>query len=1012
MVRPLSAGVIAAVVCCAHATSAHAQAFVGGSIRGVVTDREFGTPLAGVTVSVQGLRARAVTDDQGAFTLPGLAGGRYTLIFSREGYAREVRANVGVRDGELTDADAALAGEFEDMEDFVVQDLSIGMNESDSKGLFNPLDFVPIEYMPPIDFQLRLTSPQLLDTIGVEMITKSGASDAAAVLLLVPGATLENGKYAVIRGLPDRYVSTLLDGVRLPVADPNKRAVKLDQFPAAVIESIQVSKNFTPDQQGEASGGAVNIVLKDIPEESFLQVKAQVGGNSQVKDGKFLTYPGGRMDFWGGNDTLKTQPEIAGQSWPNNPTGTEYGSAPSIYKWSVAGGLVGDLDEGVRLGATANFFYDADASGYTNGRLDSLQQPGPGQPLVPEQFGVGDDFKTQLYNVAQGTQSIQWGGMAAVGLETDEHKIGAKVLYTLLSESQAVRLIDTRGKAYFFPGYDPNDLEGIGHDQPLAAPYNRLETLDYTQLSTSTLILNGSHELGFLGDPTGGAPGTFAFRAPVVDWRFAMSKATEDQPDQTQFAAYWIPDFQIFPGFVLPQQWIAYPPAQNAFVGWVQHINYTNEETSIQGALNLKLPFMQWNDREGYVKGGVFVDSVSRTYRQDTFSNGGDPNTSFSSSFDEPWSAVFPSQDHPINQSQTDISYDGSQGVLAFYGMVDMPVSETLNLIGGVRLESTTMSTKVLPDANALWIDVVTQTLVNFDGPNEWDADISENRLLPMVGFNWSIQEDLILRGAFAQTIARPNFFEIVPVLQYQFIGGPIFIGNPDLGFSSLNNYDLRLDWLPYKDWLISGSAFYKQITDPIQYVQRFTEGFSYTSPLNFPSATLFGVELESRITLAPLLGEEWEGLALGGNFTWMTSEVTLSAADRQAFTTYGIAASTQPMTATPEFLLNLNATYEFKPLGTQIGLFYNFKGDSLVSAASPNVAFLAPAVYQKGYGTLNFVASQQIVEGLRIAVQVKNITNPIIETEYRTPDGFTGLNSRYTAGINFSVGLSYQANF
>ena len=142
------------------------------------------------------------------------------------------------------------------------------------------------------------------------MLFRSGASDAAAVLLLVPGATLQDGKYAVIRGLPDRYVATLLDGVRLPVANPNKRAVKLDQFPAPIIEGIQVSKNFTPDQQGESSGGSVNIQLKDIPDEGYLRFSAAAGTNSQVKNGQFLGFPGSKMGFWGGNDSLVNRSPI------------------------------------------------------------------------------------------------------------------------------------------------------------------------------------------------------------------------------------------------------------------------------------------------------------------------------------------------------------------------------------------------------------------------------------------------------------------------------------------------------------------------------------------------------------------------------------------------------------------------------------------------------------------------------------------------------------------------------
>ncbi len=543
--------------------------------------------------------------------------------------------------------------------------------------------------------------------------------------------------------------------------------------------------------------------------------------------------------------------------------------------------------------------------------------------------------------------------------------------------------------------------------------------LDYSQLGTQSLILNGEHVLSFL-DPGPGAskPGDLAFGPPTIDWRFAASKATEDQPDQTQFSATWLPEVPIPPPpffppiLVIPPQWGAYPPTQNTFVGWVQHISYQNEESSIQGALNTTLPFMQWNDREGYIKAGTFIDAVTRSYRQDTWSNNGDPNQSYSSNWNQPWSQTFPAQDHPINQSETDISYDGSQDILAFYGMVDLPVSETVNIIGGLRYEGTQMSTTVIPDQFALWIDTETETLLDFSGPNIWDANFTENRFLPMIGANWNIQEDLILRVAFAQTLARPNFYELVPVLQYEYVGGPVFIGNPGLQMSSLNNYDVRLDWLPFEDWLISGSVFYKTIDNPIQYAQRSTAGLTYTTALNFPSGSLLGVEIESRLTLGPFLGDEWNDFGLGANFTWMDSEVELPEIDRQNLATYGVNQTSQPMTATPEFLVNLNATYDNKETGTQIGLFYTLKGDSLLSGDNTSGAVLTPAIYQVGYGTLNFTASQELFEGFRLAIQAKNILNPIIKTEYRSPDGFSGLNSQYTGGISWSVSASYQINF
>jgi len=1014
MVNLSRAGIASVVMACSVTSVAVAQAPAGGSIRGVVYDKEFNAPISGATVSVLGLKAKVTTRENGSYILPNIAPGAYTLVITKDGYTREVKANVPVAAGQLVDADVTMAGEFEDMEEFVVQDVDLGKDAPERQDLVVPTNFEPYVIIPPIEFSLRLEAPQLLDTIGVEMISRSGAGDAAAALLMVPGATLQDGKYAVIRGLPDRYVATLLDGIRLPSADPNKRAVKLDQFPSAVIQGIQVSKNFTPDQQGEASGGAVNISLKDFPDEFYFRVQTQVGFNSQVKDGEFLNYKGGDLGFWGNNDVLTTKEELNGQSWPDNPTSTEEGAAPLIYKWQAALGNSWEVDDGVKVGAFGNFFYEQDASAYDNGQLNSLEQAGPGTAIVPERYGTGDNFKTELYDVTQGTSSVQWGGMGSLGIETDEHKLGAKFLYTLLSENQSIRLIDTRGKDYFFPGYNPDDITGVGHDQPDVAPYNRLETLDYSQLSTESVILSGQHKLSFL-DPNSEdseKSGVFDLLVPTVDWKLALSKAREDQPDQTQFASYWLPAFQVAPGVVNPQQWIAYPPAQNAFVGWVQHINYTNEEQSQQGSFNVKLPFMQWDDREGYIKTGSFLDLVSRTYRQDTFSNGGDPNTSYSSAFNEPWSAVFPSQDHPIYQSETDISYDGTQDIWAAYAMIDLPVSETFNIITGLRYEGTHMSTTVLPDADALWIDTDTQQLRDFSGTNDWDADFTTNRYLPMVGCNWILEEGLIFRAAFAQTLARPNFYELVPVLQYDYIGGPIFIGNPALQMSSLNNYDLRLDWTPYENWLISSSLFYKTISDPIQYVNRFTEGFAYTSALNFPEGTLLGAEFEARVTLEPMFGENFRGIALGSNFTYMSSEVTLSKQESDALATYGVKQNTQPMTATPDYLMNVSATYDYDDWGTQLGIFYTMKGDSLISGANPHTNLLTPAIYQIGYGTLNFTASQEIFEGLKFSINARNLTNPDVQTEYRTTEGINGLNSTYSAGIAVSFALTYQVNF
>jgi hypothetical protein len=390
MVMTWHRSAVAAVAACAVASVASAQAPASGSIRGIVTDREFGAPITGATVTVLGTKFRAQTRENGSYVLPNLGAGAYTLVITKDGYVREVKPNIRVNEGQLVDADVAMAGEFEDMEEFVVQDVELGTEPVQRQEIVVPETFEPILVLPPVDFQLRLEAPQLLNVLNVEAISRSGAGDAAAALLLVPGASLQDGKYAVIRGLPDRYVATLLDGMIIPSADPNKRAVKLDQFPAAVIQSIQVSKNFTPDQQGEASGGAVNIALRDFPTEGFFRISGAVGGNSQVKSGEFLSYPGGGLTTFGSNDTLGIPYDLLGQSWPNNPTTTTYAdTVPLIYKWSVAAGNSWEVDDGVRRRCSVQHLRPDGAPGATADVPLPLDRPtGCGLGQTAEVLGV------------------------------------------------------------------------------------------------------------------------------------------------------------------------------------------------------------------------------------------------------------------------------------------------------------------------------------------------------------------------------------------------------------------------------------------------------------------------------------------------------------------------------------------------------------------------------------------------------------------------------------------------
>ncbi|MDY7107551.1 MAG: TonB-dependent receptor, partial [Planctomycetota bacterium] len=858
-----------------------------------------------------------------------------------------------------------------------------------------------------------------LDSISADLMSQAGASDAAGALNLVAGATVSEGKFAVIRGLPDRFVSSQLNGVRLPTADEDKRAVQLDQFPSPVIESIQVSKTFTPDQQGDASGGAVNVVLKGIPNETIVQAKGQISFNSQVADSDFLTYSGGGVDFWGDSGGERDiQYGNLGDNW-NGAVGTTTAEAPVDYKWSFATGGKHVFDNGLTVGGFVSLFYERDSSFYDDGIDDNLSVREPGGEMKPRVLQADTSPKTALFDVTQGTELVQWGGLGTLGLEVENHQLNVAYLYTRVAEDQAILAEDTRGKEYFYPEYDPDDPFHPGNDPDNRddKPYIRTETLEYTERTTETWIFSGQHM--FPIDDTG-IEDLFVFRDPELDWTVSNSSAELYQPDKRQFGERWLaasydpgtPPW-IPPG-ILPPLHKPFKPAANFQLGNLQRIWKEIEEESEQYALNLKLPFEQWSGDEGYLKFGLFRDDVTRLFDQETFSNFND-NQTWQGDWDDHWSEAFVGQDHPITDGlQVDVDYRGEQKIAAWYYMFDLPVSSFLNVLGGVRYEDTELSIINFPEADAKWFPEGALLPVALP-PGAADVSFEQDDVLPSIGFNLTPIEELTIRGSYSETVARQTFKELTPILQQEFLGGPIFIGNPNLKMAALENWDIRLDYTPYEGGLLSLSWFEKDVKDPIEFVQRVASKFSFTEPENYPEGKLTGFEIEFRQDLGQFV-DVLEGLSIGANATLIDSEVRLPEEQRLEFEQTSIQAPmpTRDMTNAPEHLYNLYLTYDLEATGTQFGIFYTVRGDTLVAGAGAANNTFVPNVYETEYETLNLSVSQKIGKYLELRFQAKNLTDPQRSTVYRSrylPEGDV-LKTSYSRGVDYSISLSAEIAF
>ncbi len=917
-----------------------------GGIRGTVYDRDFDVPLAVAQVTIVETGEQTTTTDEGNYVFGQVAPGTYTLVFSKDGYTRQLSSNVVVSSGQMTEVNMSLPGEFTEMEEFIVQDLELG--GSTEIGLLN----------------LRMESPSLMDSISSDLMSQAGASDAAGALQLVSGATVEDGKYAVVRGLPDRYVNSQLNGVRLPTADADKRAVQLDQFPAALIESIQVSKTFTPDQQGDASGGAVNLVLKGIPEEPVLKFQVKPEYNTQATN----------------NDDFLTRGGVMG-------TGRE--RAPANYSGSITGGGKYDLDNGVTIGALASMYYKKDYSYFENGMNNTYLARMYGNNYVMSPY-IREEF-TSLYDVTEGVEKDQWGIMGTVGAEIENHSLSLLYMRTQVTEDKATLMEDVRGNKLF----EDNSF--------VEAPFHRSQTLEYTERTQSTIQVNGQHtfeipehEFGRFG----------RFLNPEVDWTAAFSSAGMDQPDKRVFSTVWRPERVVIPDIlVIPEMYNGYDPSGSGN-GFAQRIWKEITEESSQFYVNLKLPFQQWTEDEGYFKVGLFRDQVDREYKQNSFFY--EPGGSYEAPWSRFWSDVYASEGHELMQSDEDVDYSGEQEIAAGYYMVDLPLTSYLNVIFGTRYETTDLEITNHPKSeNAQYLPPGGTGWTAF-GP-EADVSFSQDDALPSIGIELVPIEKVKVRASYSETVARQTFKELSPVMQMEYLGADIFVGNPQLQMSALENYDIRFDYEPYPGGLFSASWFRKDVESPIEYVQRFQAALFYTTVVNYPEGWLEGYEFEVRQDI----GKLWsplEGFSVGANATLIDSEVTLPKNEAAAFRAVGIPIQNRDMMNAPQNLYNFNLTYEHPEYGTQIGLFYTVRGDTLVEGGVALSNSYVPDVYEEEYGTLNIGLTQPIKEHCKIAFQAKNLTNPEIRRVYRSDyvDRET-VKTSYKKGIDLSLSFTYE---
>ena len=270
-----------------------AQSSEEGRVTGQLVDSETGESLPGAAVQIK-LEEKsigAISDLDGFYMINRVPPGEYTLEVHLAGYAKTTVENVEVLPDEATKINLVLKPEVYEDEDVVVEARAIENNEA-------------------ILLKKRQKSIHVSNAISAETMSNQGIGNAADAVAKVAGGNEQNGKYVSMRGLSERYVTSHLNGVELPSADPDKRAFQMDLLPSNLLDNIEVVKSFTPEKPGNFSGGIIDIGTKTFPESFSLKFSASNSYNSQASyNNNFLTYPGGDHDWIGMDDGSRDIPD-------------------------------------------------------------------------------------------------------------------------------------------------------------------------------------------------------------------------------------------------------------------------------------------------------------------------------------------------------------------------------------------------------------------------------------------------------------------------------------------------------------------------------------------------------------------------------------------------------------------------------------------------------------------------------------------------------------------------------
>ncbi len=856
-----------------------------GKIAGKVTDKATGETLIGLTVGVTGGTKGTVTDVEGRYSLA-LSPGKYNITFRYIGFQTKSISDVVVTDGKVTSLDVIMEeASTQTLGEVVV---TATLNQENISTLYAQ----------------QKNSVTVSSGISSEQIRRSPDRNTSEVLKRVSGASIQDNKFVVVRGLSDRYNSARLNNAQLPSSEPDRKSFSFDIIPSNLIDNLIINKTASPDLPGDFAGGVVTINTKDFPEENFLTVQVAGGYNSESTFKDFKSGPRGKLDFLGFDDGNRQFPSGFPSSrerystlslsqkldrtrlFSNTFSQNTYSSSP-IQNYQLTYGGIKKFRNDASLGTIISLTYRNAENINNSRRLD----------YDTDLFSY--DFNDDIYKY-----STNVGLLANFSYKFNKSKFSFKNI-----------LNKTFDDIY-------TSREGINRDNGVARISNTTDLTDKALLNSQ---IDGEH--------------LFGKNDWKINYNLNYTFTYRDQPDLriTSYAK----SISDVDNNNIP--YLAEVPSGSSASRPLSRFYSRLDDYAYGGSASLTIPFT-FNKEKSTLKLGGFALLKDRDFKARILGYVG-----ASPSFDNslrilPADQIFApenirSDGFVLNEiTNNNDRYKATADVYAGFLMFDNRLSKKIRLSWGTRVEN------YVQDLNAIGFS---NERVN--------ADVSNLDILPSFNLTYNITDKTNLRLSGSQTISRPELRELAPFQYYDFISNSTTSGNQNLIRSKIYNGDFKYEYYPASGEVLSGGLFYKNFKDPIE--QIIPRGSNANNRLrtfaNANSALAYGFELELRKRLDFLNNDSnWlKNLIFFSNFAYIKSDVDLSNAD--------VIENDRPLQGQSPYIINAGLQYNSVKSNFSINILYNRIGQRISDVGFDGY----PSIYENGRDLIDFQLSKRVLK-------------------------------------------------